>query len=136
MTKLEQVIYGLDCCSWGIKCSFCPYKDEPECRTVLMCDALELLKNKTCHVMTLEELHDDTIETVYYESKRGAFLECKKEWGVISYNVLCLIDKYNKNILRDCNTYGVLWRCWTSKPSEQQRKNTPWNDYAHFRRNK
>ena len=46
MTKLEQVIYGLDCCSWGIKCSFCPYKDEPECRTVLMCDALKLLKDQ------------------------------------------------------------------------------------------
>ena len=46
MTKLEQVIYGLDCCSWGIKCSFCPYKDEPECKTVLMCDALNLLKEQ------------------------------------------------------------------------------------------
>ena len=54
MTKLEQVIYGLDCCSWGIKCSFCPYKDEPECKTVLMCDAIALLKKQNEDITPIE----------------------------------------------------------------------------------
>lgn len=44
MTKREKIIYSLDCCSWGIMCSYCPYKDEPECKTILMCDTLALLK--------------------------------------------------------------------------------------------
>ena len=24
--------------------------------------------------------------------------------------------------------YGKTWRCWTSKPTDEQRANTPWND--------
>ena len=24
--------------------------------------------------------------------------------------------------------YGVEWRCWSSRPTDEQRKHTPWND--------
>ena len=54
MTKQEKIIYSLDCCSWGIKCSFCPYKNEPECRTVLICDTLSLLKKQDEGVTPIE----------------------------------------------------------------------------------
>jgi len=70
MTKLEQVIYGLDCCSWGIKCSFCPYKDEPECRTVLMCDALNLLKRQENGIEPKTSKEEDGY-TWYYCGKCG-----------------------------------------------------------------
>ena len=34
--------------------------------------------------------------------------------------------------VQECDTYGKLcsmgWRCWTSRPTDEQRKAVPWND--------
>ena len=32
-----------------------------------------------------------------------------------------------KNYL-DAERYGKTWRCWTAKPTDEQRKATPWNE--------
>ena len=31
-------------------------------------------------------------------------------------------------IVRDKWDYGVLWRCWTARPKDEQREATPWQD--------
>lgn len=73
MTKKEKIIYALDCCSWGIKCSFCPYNDEPECKTVLMCDILNLFKEQENSIEPKTSKNDDYI-------KRSNALEIATEW--------------------------------------------------------
>lgn len=32
------------------------------------------------------------------------------------------------NTARSINTYGKVWRCWTSRPSDKQRKEEKWDD--------
>lgn len=76
MTKREKIIYSLDCCSWGIKCSFCPYKNEPECRTVLMCDTLDLLKEKENGIgIEPKVIKEDDGYVWYYCGKCGYKIE-------------------------------------------------------------
>ena len=44
-------------------------------------------------------------------------------WVSWSSIVMC-IDGQEPEYTRD--TYGIKWRCWTYRPSDEQRRNTPW----------
>lgn len=37
---------------------------------------------------------------------------------------------YSAHVIRgvDIDAYGKTWRCWNIKPSDEQRKNTPWKE--------
>ena len=142
MTDREKVIKGLECCKpimtqYGLgACDACPYDRAsiPEygicdCLFSLLTDALDLLKAQEPRVMTLEEIQ---------QSLRGgdtAFLLDVEDrlliWTLyMAYNARtnCIVlrdDTDDVHVLR-MEDYGVTWRCWTARPTDEQREAEAW----------
>lgn len=113
MVDREKVIKGLKCCvrNFG-DCGNCSY-DEGRgncgCGKQLYADALALLKAQEPRLMTLDEAKSAFV--IEYRSGK------LKEAGM---TILDLdVDPANAN-------YGVIYRVWTSRPTDEQREVTPW----------
>lgn len=79
-------------------------------------DALALLKAHEPRVMTLEE-YEAWIDTPFTE-RNPVFHEERTKRGTVTCwvnTVVCTLREYGKND-----------RCWTSRPTDVQRKETPW----------
>ena len=131
MIDRDKVFKGLTCCRNGF-CFACPYNDgvenNVECKQKWADDALELLKEQEPRVMTLEEIKEG-------EPYR---LGVGKEF--VTLPVIC-IHRYDDaqkpyiTFVWKCGTfswmsedYGKIWRCWSAKPTDEQRKAVAWND--------
>ena len=93
----------------------------------LLRDALALLKAQEPRVMTLEEVRDEA-DHMYIEkySKTGSDLYgCAIPGDWDKYGIELLICEYDTARLR-WSDYGKTWRCWTSRPDEKRRAETPW----------
>lgn len=129
MAEPEKVIRGLERCAYDpdpgqptkefLSCSDCPYQQG--CTHDLMRDALALLKAQMPRVMTPEEVtHSE--DWLWYESRdlyQGwvKMNDCDDEW--IDWED-CTVDRLG--------FYGSQWRCWTSRPTEEQRKAVKWDE--------
>lgn len=116
----EKVIKGLECCcgcgqDYGI-CEECPYTtNKLTCYLpVLHREALELLKAQEPRVMTLEEF--DAHWKIPPQERPPIWEEWKIDNGKGKWKL------YG----RATGGYGKLWRCWTSRPTDEQREATPW----------
>ena len=130
MAELKKVINGLVCCKptffEAAQCyQNCPYDkyghDKGGCVDQLISDALSLLKAQEPRVMTLEESGED-IE-IWYESINGA---CG--YGDLCYDSKADLALYTPHGIKGVeeSAYNKTWRCWTSKPTDEQRAATPW----------
>lgn len=146
MDDLQKVIKGLECCRRGF-CFFCPYNDgideNVECKQKWADDALELLKAQEPRVMTLEEV------CAAVQKNATLFTECEKEnqWvteGMAHFSDLALFNdpKYDEckiTFIRHTydgtqknewyvrlKNYNKTWRCWTSRPTDEQREAVKW----------
>ena len=98
-------------------------------------DAIALLKAQEPRVMTLEELdglqEDDAI-----------FVEIKplRDWTCVLVELVRFVEKAqdpdtwielhttdSAGLYMTRKTTDPNWRCWTSRPTEEQREETPWN---------
>lgn len=138
MADFEKVIKGLQTCVDG-ECKECPYGgtcSDAEDFVALARDALEILKAQQPRVLTLEELWQMEHKLVYLQRKNSRshiaehviLLKAKRCY------VPCLGESYifmREHKVRDtywaCD-YNVTWRCWTSHPTDEQRKEVKWND--------
>lgn len=91
--------------------------------------AIEALKSQEPHVMTLEEVKASKGKDIYLELSNhpddtpyitAATLDGVGKRGVSFYHTVFNFCDYGKRI------YG--WRCWTSRPTDEQRKAIKWND--------
>lgn len=80
------------------------------CQRWILKDALTLLKAQEPRVMTLEEAKN--AEVVWVEDRETS-------------DVYPCIVKNNMNDSK-LYKYGIQWRCWTSRPDEKRRAETPW----------
>ena len=122
MTKREKVIRGLECCAFG-DCNPCPYT-ETRCQEHLCGDALVLLKEQEARVMTPYEARAE-YEIVWLDRKN---ISCEV---AILQRIACSMYEFSimgtdemPSLLE--SQYGKTWRCWTSRPSEQQMRDMPW----------
>ena len=132
MTDREKVMKGLECCIVGaMKCDECPYI-AVEGETVLACqgklteDAVSSLKAQEPRVMTIDEVMESGDTLMWLEVK------------CLDTNILAPTSPYDDNAsdsfsvsfqsghVQTRGLYGKQWRCWTSKPTDEQRKATPW----------
>lgn len=132
----EIVSKGLECCSKGdsADCDNCNYHgvmtDVP-CESTLMRDALTLLKAQEARVMMLDELEDwdgavffEAFETdMYY-----ALIETVEPTAGMDGEYVFVNVEPGKCYRRiwGGEHYGEIWRCWTSRPTDEQRRETPW----------
>jgi hypothetical protein len=138
----EKVIMGLERCieklntvtnkTHGFNCTACPYFKRCDSSGYLlglplMKDALALLKAQEPRVMTLEEVKASKGDDMFLEiSTRtdeipyitAATLDGAGTKGVVFYCSHLDYVAYNRRL------YG--WRCWTSRPTDEQRKAAKW----------
>ncbi len=143
MADLEKTIKGLKMHKTGL-CNvltasgkeYCPYwENNDNCMLELLNDALSLLKAQEPRVLQIKEMA--ILEIAVFIETNGD-LEGK---GTDLFLAIPYIYAVSQNMLDgyiafvDGNTdvydlqaidYGKLWRCWTSRPTDSERKNTPW----------
>lgn len=79
-------------------------------------------------VMTIEEVTEDRPDVVWFDDRHykltyPAFVSNGKVTGwVVSLSQGCL-ERHNH-----IDGYGKTWRCWTSRPTDEQREVTEWKD--------
>ena len=84
----------------------------------------DALKAQGLRMMTLEEAL--AADYVYLEIKLHASLPCECCILAIDPNGGILPLKKSFAGYLDGEEYGEKWRCWTQRPSEEQREATPW----------
>lgn len=134
MVDREKVIKGLECCAFskrGDKCEQCPYfsgcETEYGAFVELAHDALALLKAQEMRVMTLEEVNALDWDYCYLEQER---LPGKEYRGMLGKYIMTCVTWPSitaAKISYSAENYGRTWRCWTSRPTDEQREAVPWN---------
>lgn len=124
------------CYTLGHNCTECPLFSEDDCNDKLMRDALSLLKEQEPRVMTLEEvighyslppvvLDDLDWQEDYLQDIAPLYFDFPGDddpWAVHWRGY----QEVRKHLKDWKASYGQNWRCWTSRPTGEQRKATPW----------
>lgn len=139
MPDREKVIRGLEICANGVSsCQKCPFKDK--CKgtsNAAMAAAIELLKAQEPRVMTLEEViehyslppvfpDDLGMQFDYYEDIEPLYFDFphQEDPWIVHWRGYNQVGKYLEDWKAD---YGKSWRCWTSRPTDEQRKRVKWD---------
>ena len=120
MDKREKVIKGLECCKIPFtKCynGGCPYFENDGCKARLKGDALALLKAQKPRVMTPEEVF--VWAEMPAEKRDPIFFEQRKGPNGYIANSAC-----PKDYFLYCEDGDA--RCWTSRPTDEQRAAVSW----------
>ena len=140
MLDREKVIRGLEACNRqsynGSDCQNCPYYDDEDTAELafgicniqdMFDDALAILKEQEPRVMD-DALLLEYDGAVWLENKRdtGTILSICKSADDRQFRFFSKNEWENVAYLRE--NYGKTWRCWTSRPTEEQRKAVPWED--------
>ena len=93
-----------------------------------MRDSLALIKEQEARVMTVEEIRTGEIETLWIEVEGkphifpGIWYRRSKKDGIPAIDITL-----NTGIVRGTVvSYGYAWRCWTSRPTPDQMRDTKW----------
>ena len=111
--------------------------DKKDCKKIAaLCDAaLEALNDPpgAAHLLTWEELYaPDGPVFMEYNPER---VHLTDTWMFVDY----IDDRHDKPIARfyrqhgemesySANGYGVTWRCWDRRPTDEERRNEPWTE--------
>ena len=130
MIDREKVIKGLECHA-EVNCVECPYRDGwrtcPFGETLLV-DAIALLKEQEPRVMTLEDVKAFDWDYCYLEEERFPGKEYRAVCGNYALTCITWPCVASMRIQHGDESYGKKWRCWSAKPTEEQRQAVKWND--------
>lgn len=76
--------------------------------------------------MTLEELSEKT--DVYFESLVYDTIDPALSNGSYDDGTVGLMTLGDELFYMDEADYGITWRCWTARPTEEQRKAVEWDE--------
>ena len=141
MTDREKVVKGLKCrlecgCMQEDHCnSDCPYLGDPRACSGLDEDVLALLKAQEPRVMTLDLPPEEWQDKVIWLEIKGKkpipclFRKCCDRMMFGRYERIMSFDAIGSSkeggyFLRN---YGVNWRCWTSRPTDEQMEAMAWD---------
>jgi hypothetical protein len=134
MPDREKVIHGLMACGCtaGVPniCGImeCPYKHPGECIHQLARDALELLKEQKPKVLSRSEAESYSEVVDCYSEKNPLYVEYQKPHP---YNLRWATNETVGAWMSDfeiSRDYGIDFRFWTSRPTEEERKNVLWEE--------
>ena len=143
MIDKNKIIDGLECCC-NKDCRGCRYYRE--CRTdgtALMQDALKLIRayeqSGGARLLTLEEVYDYSANMKpFYVEVHGEHSRCpgyafgdRQAYCDKDMNAAQIIGfrtwRIGDPVYRAIKDYGKTWRCWTEKPTYEEREVTPWH---------
>lgn len=133
MIDREKVMRGLEVCSSsGLLCpgKECPYNDHSlTCKYVLMRDALALMKEQEARVITLDDVcGGDECWIEYRYGGHGyadVYFSDTPDGTALVYRCRPAGDRRPETVW--FHDYGKLWRGWTSRPTDEQRKAAAWD---------
>jgi len=139
MPDREKVIKGLtECVTAGLETACpldCPYfqlcvSDVGPANLFmpLMQDALTLLKEQEARVMTLDEVKAFDWDYCYLEEERLRGKEYRSVCGDYALTCITWPCITSMRIQHGDDSYGTKWRCWSAKPTDEQRREVKWND--------
>ena len=137
---LDKVLKAWECCNpFNRRCFECPYEDvcfHDNFDRVAIADMVVLLKEQQTRLLTFEEVKDHYSVPVsklqiekyndYAEDIKPLYFEFPNPDGwVLHWRGYDKVSTYLREWEKD---YGRTWRCWTDKPTDEQRKAEPWKD--------
>ena len=128
MVDRKKVIKGLECCG-GISSAYeCPYQGSEgcdNCQGNVCLDALSLLEAQEPRLLTMEELTGDG--ECWFEGINGAcgYADCYMCTGSQEVEVNRISRKPEYVLWED---FMKKWRCWTSRPTDEQREEVKWDE--------
>lgn len=142
MADREMVIKGMECClpPHDPDCNLCPYDSiDLRCRAKLRDDIMMLLKAQEPKFMTLEEViahyslspvfvDDFGAQEDYYEDIQPLYFEFphqEEDSWIVHWRGYAHVARY---LGEWKHSYNKKWRCWTAKPTDEQRKAVKWDD--------
>lgn len=99
-------------------------------------DALSLLKEQEPQVLTLEDVRSDHDRVLWIECDDSKTQNVGQYRGQICWHdghigkwerfeVMGFASDY---LYRDTEKYGKTWRCWNARPTEEQMRDTKWEE--------
>ena len=135
MKTPEEIKKGLECCSTYNDCQNCPYDDKVEkgwgCCVQRNVDALAYIQQlesklaeceKPLVPMTLEEVKRHVKEP----EAEPVWLDDVEEPSNTGWTYSHIICDWLHGF--DERTYGKEWRCWSRKPTDEERKAAKWDE--------
>lgn len=101
---------------------------------------IELEAGQTARVMTLEEVNnaENCMEPVFVEMLRyhgkADITPDVFSWRFVKHITpltdgdIYVLQNADINSALFEETYNITWRCWTQRPTDEQRKAVPWNE--------
>lgn len=124
-TALKDAIMN---CIGPENCTKCEYRNVPgskvRCKTMLLRDALELLKAQETRIMSREEI-ENADGYIWFEDKAQKVMQARYFRKGILFEIGCLPFASKK---LNWETYGTLWRYWTAMPTDEQRRAAKWDE--------
>jgi len=125
----EEIVKGIKGCVgayYGFRCGECPYGPySSDCVKRLHRDVERLIEAQTPRVMTLDELSEKT--DVFFESLVYKTIDPALSNGSYDDGTVGLMTLEDELFYMDEADYGINWRCWTSRPTDEQRQAVKWH---------
>ena len=136
MSDLEKAIQGIEICVQPCSdCNACPYNksDDLKCVDNLRRDVVVLLKAQEPRVMDVDEVIACEKGTVLWVEERQGVV-----WNLFPLEIevnsihpdtgtaYLFFVTYHDCRKFECSEYNYTWRCWTSRPTDEQREATSW----------
>ena len=142
MPDIEKVIKGLeeahDIIEKHVPVRYWGYS------TFACTDALALLKEREARVMTLEEVMATPKDIAIWQEIKDdpdykfeispvaepseITIDCNDDWFNLGPKEPIIGIRFASEGYMPKETYGATWRCWTSRPTDEQRKVVKWDD--------
>ena len=131
MTDREKIVWSLERCASSVPdaCSDCKYDNFPPriCVAHLAKDALALIKAQEPRVLTLEEVRQAGT-MCFVETRHNGRLHSMIFNDFFKDDDTTVFLSYIGDLPFKNAGYGKSWRCWSAKPTDEQREATPWID--------
>lgn len=85
------------------------------------------MKDNEPRVLTLEEVRDE-YEAVWLETKYLSSTVAIVDHGESNAKWACVVFGVDDSYTLLWCSYGKKWRCWSAKPTDEQREAVPWDE--------
>ena len=129
----QQIIDALDCFKTKQpKCGECPFNPRPgrvwpygciRGQGEVIAAAQEALRTMEPRVLSLDEIHRGIVVWLEDIDKPDVILAIG---GSSAGGAKCFVTQNGRSIAPLDEDYGKLWRAWTHKPTDEQRRVMPW----------
>lgn len=129
MTDREKVIKAIEThlsTDISVGCDDCTYDNDGWCTTRLLADILALLKEPEARVMTLDEVKAFDWDYCYLEEERLPGNEYRAVCGDYALTCITWPCVTSMRTQHGDENYGRTWRCWSAKPTNEQRRSVKW----------